>query len=219
MSSFSKGEQTRAAIVKAAMREAAVSGVNALSIGGLASSTGMSKSGLFGHFGSKEALQMSVLEAVIDKFTDRVIVPALKTKDGIARLETLFDLFISWMEKREAEAGCPVMALSLELTGQPGPLRDFIATKQQEWMDMLARMAAKCVASGQFRADLDIGQFAFEFEGIAFSYNFSRFLLRDSRSEEVARGAFIRLMADAKVNPDQAEPPAKTLSRYIHQTD
>ncbi len=198
MNSVSKGEQTKAAIVRAAMREAAVSGVNALSIGNLASSTGMSKSGLFGHFGSKEALQMSVLEAVIDKFADRVIVPALKTKDGIARLETLFGLFITWMREKDYDAGCPVMALSLELTGQPGPMRDFIAGKQQEWMDMVARMAAKCVASGQFRADLDIGQFAFEFEGIAFGYNFSQYLLRDGRSEEMARGAFARLMADAK---------------------
>jgi len=198
MNSIRKGEQTKAAIVRAAMREAGVSGVNAISIGSLASSTGMSKSGLFSHFGSKEALQMSVLEAVIDKFTDRVIVPALKTKDGVARLETLFDLFIAWMREKDYEAGCPVMALSLELTGQPGPMRDFIAEKQKEWMDMLARMAAKCVASGQFRADLDIGQFAFEFEGIAFGYNFSRYLLNDMRSEEMARSAFARLMADAK---------------------
>jgi len=212
---MNKGEQTRTAIIHAAMKEAAVSGVNALSIGGLASSTGMSKSGLFGHFGSKEALQMSVLEAVIDKFTDRVIVPALKTKDGVARLETLFDLFLVWMAKMDAESGCPVLALSLELSGQPGPMRDFIAETQQEWMDMLARMAAKCVASGQFRADLDIGQFAFEFEGIAFSYNFSRYLLHDSRSEEMARSAFDRLMADAKVNPEQMGSCVTTRPRQI----
>lgn len=198
MNSVRKGEQTKAAIVQAAMREAAVSGVNAISIGSLATSTGMSKSGLFSHFGSKEALQMSVLEGLMEKFTDRVVVPALKTRDGVERLELLFDLFMDWMREKDTDAGCPVMALSLELAGQPGPMREYIVGKQKDWMDMLARMAAKCVASGQFRADLDIGQFAFEFEGIAFGYNFSRYLLQDNRAEEMARAAFARLMADAK---------------------
>ncbi len=195
---MSKGEQTRTLIINTALEEAAVSGVHGLSIGGLAERLQMSKSGLFGHFGSKEALQRAVMQALLERFTTQVIYPALKVKDGVERMQALFDNFMSWMTHRDHPGGCPVIALSFELDARPGPLRDFIADQQRQWMDVIERIARKCVNEGGFRADLDVKQFSFEFEGIAFSLDFCQQLLNDSNAEIKARRAFERLIDDAR---------------------
>ena len=196
---MSKGEQTKALIITAALEEAAVTGVHGLSIGGLADRLQMSKSGLFGHFGSKEALQRAVMEALLERFSNQVIYPALKVKDGVTRMQALFDNFMHWMTHREHPGGCPVIALSFELDARPGPLRDFIADQQHLWMDVIERIAQKCVNEGRFRPDLDVKQFSFEFEGIAFSLDFCQQLLGDTEAETRARRAFERLLHDALI--------------------
>lgn len=196
---MNKGEQTRALIINAALEEAAVSGVHGLSIGGLADRLKMSKSGLFGHFGSKESLQRAVMEALLERFSNQVIYPALKVKDGVARMQTLFDNFMIWMTHRQHPGGCPVIALSFELDARPGPLRDFIADQQHIWMDVIERIARKCIDEGSFRPDLDAKQFSFEFEGIALSLDFCQQLLSDSDAETKARRAFERLLNDALI--------------------
>lgn len=195
---MSKGEQTKALIIGAALEETAVNGVHGLSIGGLADRLKMSKSGLFAHFGSKEALQREVMEALLERFSNQVIYPALKVKGGLARIQALFDNFMHWMTHREHPGGCPVIALSFELDARPGPLRDFIAEQQRIWMEVIERIARKCVDEGSFRADLDVQQFSFEFEGIAFSLDFCQQLLNDTNAETKARRAFERLVADAR---------------------
>lgn len=195
---MSKGEQTRAMIVETALREASICGIHGLSIGGLADHLQMSKSGLFSHFGSKEALQQAVLETLVTRFTQQVVLPVLQIPDGLDRLRGLYERFIGWMDDNHLPGGCPILALSFELDSRPGPLRDYVAAQQNRWMDVIRRVARKCIDQGHFRADLDVDQFAFEFEGVAFVLNYARQLLRDSTASEKARTAFERLIADAR---------------------
>jgi len=191
---MSKGEQTRAAILDAAVTEAAVVGVGALSIGNLASRTGMSKSGLFGHFGSKETLQMAVMERLVERFTNYVILPALKVPTGPKRLEALFGNFLDWVGDKSLARGCPFMSIAFELDAQPGPLRDYIGRQMAERVGVIKRVAHKCIDEGTFRDDLDIEQFVYVYEGITIAYISYRQVLDDARAKELAWAAFNDLM-------------------------
>ncbi|MCW9034348.1 MAG: TetR/AcrR family transcriptional regulator [Rhodospirillales bacterium] len=191
---MSKGEQTRAAILDAAIKEAAVVGVGALSIGNLASRTGMSKSGLFGHFGSKESLQLAVMVQLVERFTEVVVLPALKVKGGIARLEALFENYTQWVCDETLSRGCPLMSIAFELDAQPGPLRDYIVGKIAERIDVISRVAQKCVQEGAFKKDLDIERFAYAYEGLTIAYMSYRAVLNHSKAKEMARATFDNLI-------------------------
>lgn len=193
-----RGEQTRAMIIDTAVREASICGIHGLSIGGLADHLQMSKSGLFSHFGSKESLQQAVLETLVERFSQQVVLPVLQIPDGLDRIRGLYGHFIRWMEDNHLPGGCPILALSFELDSRPGPQRDYVAAQQARWMDVIRRIARKCIDQGHFRADLDVDQFAFEFEGIAFVLNYARQLLNDPAAADRARTAFERLIADAR---------------------
>ena len=177
---------------------AGVVGLEGLTIGSLASQTGMSKSGLFGHFGSKEALQFAVLETVVEDFTLKVIRPALKEPTGEARLRKLFSNWMEWTSAEEQAGGCPLMGASVELDARPGELRNYLAEQQIEWLDCIRRMAQKAVAEGNFRAGLDTRQFAFELHSIGLGFNFSLRLLQDPDALKRARAAFNSLIQKAK---------------------
>jgi len=194
---MSKGQQTRASILRHAATVASVHGLDALSIGRLAELTGLSKSGLFGHFGSKEALQQAVLESVVDEFRAAVVVPALRETRGSARLERLFEGWRAWALADRA-GGCPLLGASTELDDRPGQLREYLVDRQRAWLDCVAGAAAKAVTEGDFRADLDVGQFAFEFNGIGLAFNFSHRLLGDPQALSRADRAFRTLVAGAK---------------------
>ncbi len=195
---MSKGRQTRAAILSRAVSVAAVHGLDGLSIGRLAASAHLSKSGLFGHFGSKEALQQAVLEHVVEDFRTRVIVPALREPTGAARLRSLFAAWLDWAVAEERGGACPLLGASTELDDQPGPLRDYLVERQTSWLDCIARMAGKAVAEGQLRRDLDTAQFAFQFNCLGLGFNFSQRLLRDPDARRRATTAFERLIEDAR---------------------
>ncbi|MBN1239692.1 MAG: TetR family transcriptional regulator [Gammaproteobacteria bacterium] len=194
---MSKGEATKAAILRQAVTVASVNGLEGLSIGRLAELTGLSKSGLFGHFGSKEALQRAVLEAVVEDFRVKVILPALGEASGIDRLERLFTGWIEWAAADDKTGGCPLLAAAFELDDQPGDLRDYLAEQERAWFDCIARIAAKAVAQNQLRGDLDTAQFAFEFHAIGLGFNFAYRLLDDRKAADRAATAFRRLVASA----------------------
>ena len=192
-----KGEETRAAILRKAVTVASVHGLEGLSIGRLAELSGLSKSGLFGHFGSKEALQKSVLESVVDDFRGRVILPALREPTGLARLRRLFDEWLTWAAEDEKVGGCPLLAASIELDDQPGELRDYLVGQQKAWLDCIARMAAKAVTQAELRRDLDVQQFAFQFNSIGLGFNFAHRLIEDAHAARRAHAAFAQLIASA----------------------
>jgi len=194
---MSKGEATRASILRHAVALCSVQGLEALSIGRLADLSGMSKSGLFGHFGSKEALQQAVLESVVEDFRGRVILPALREPGGVSRLRRLFSLWLEWASEEKRDGGCPLLGASTELDDRPGELRDYLVEKQKAWLDCIARIAAKAIAEREFRADVDVEQFAFEFNNIGLGFNFAHRLLDDTRARHRARNAFETLVASA----------------------
>jgi len=193
-----KGAETRASILTQAISMAGILGLEGLTIGRLATQTGMSKSGLFGHFGSKEALQFAVLETIAKDFSLKVISPALKEPTGETRLRKLFSNWMEWANDEKQEGGCRLMGASVELNARPGELRDYLAEQQIEWIDCIRRMAQKAVSESIFRAGLDTRQFAFEFHSIGLGLNFSLRLLRDPAALSRSQVAFDSLIQKAK---------------------
>jgi AcrR family transcriptional regulator len=196
-----KGEDTRATILRHAVALTSVQGLEGLSIGRLADLSGLSKSGLFGHFGSKEALQQAVLEVVVEDFRTTVIVPALREPTGLGRLQRLFEAWLAWATGADKAGGCPLLGASIELDDRPGELRDYLVEKQRAWLDCIRRIAAKAVADGELSPRLDLEQFAFEFNAIGLGFNFAFRLLDDAAAPARAREAFRRLIAAATAPP------------------
>jgi AcrR family transcriptional regulator len=194
MVGVSKGEATRGAILDEASRLARRIGLGGLTIGSLATQTGMSKSGLFAHFGSKESLQLRVLEHSTERFTDEVIRPALKAPRGEPRLRDLFERWLAW---DSAEGGCPLVAASFELDDQPGPVRDLLVRNQRDWTDTLATVFTSGVGEGQFRPDADPRQFAQDVQGVMLAYHHTSRLLDDAGAATRARRALDALLAAA----------------------
>lgn len=195
-SQSSKGEQTRALILDQAIRHAAVHGFEALTIGGLADQTGLSKSGLFAHFGSKEDLQIAVFDEAVRRYNHAAFLPALSAPRGLARLRRLFEHWIDWTE-RSGLASCPLMAASAEFDRRDGPVRDAIEAHMRRLHLELVKAADMVKATGEFDPSTDTGQFAFELFGIFMAYYRARNLFRDTRAAQHARNAFERLVRDA----------------------
>jgi AcrR family transcriptional regulator len=190
----SKGEQTRERILEKAWQLASREGLSGLSIGKLASELGLSKSGLFAHFGSKEGLEVEILRATADRFTQQVIRPALSAPRGVPRLRRMFENWLRWANDPEQPGGCVILAAAAELDDSEGPQRDFLVVAQTGLLAMLAKAAQLAVDEGHLRADVDTEQFAFEMHGIVMAYHHARRLLRDSQAEKRAHSAFERLL-------------------------
>jgi AcrR family transcriptional regulator len=191
-----KGQQTRTAILDEAVGLASRVGFNALTIGQLAESTGMSKSGLFAHFRSKEALQLETLERGRERFMDLVIRPTLAAPRGIARVRALVDSWLVW-ETEALQGGCIFVTGSIEYDDQPGPMRDALVRNQQDWFEFIGTVAGTAVSEGDFRADLDTEQFAFTLQGLMYAYHHTARLLRDPKSLDHTRAALEQLLASS----------------------
>lgn len=193
-----KGESTRETILDTALTTATELGLEALSIGELAKQTGLSKSGLYAHFASKENLQISVLQTAVDRFVRTVIHPALPEKRGEPRIRAFFERWLRWETAQAHPGGCLFISVASELDDRPGPVRDFLAQAQQEWVGALARSARIAIEEGHFRADLDTRQFAFEIYGLILSFHFFHRLLHDPQAEERLRQAFEELIESCR---------------------
>lgn len=203
---MSKGDQTRGAILRQAADLASLVGLHGLTIGTLARHAGMSKSGLFQHFGSKEQLQVETLRAGVDRFVEQVIRPTLKTARGRVRVRALFDRWLQWATDEGLAGGCLFVAASIELDDQPGPARDYLVEHQAMWLELIGITARKAVEAGDFRTDLDDVQFAYELNAILLSFHQASRLMRDPAAADRARIMFERLVADAV----RREAPALT---------
>lgn len=180
-----KGEETRNAILREALDLSSQIGLEGLSFGVLAKRAGMSKSGLYAHFDTKENLQCQVLDTAAERFVDVVVAPALKQRRGLPRLQTLFENWLQW-EGGGLSGGCPFVAASTEFDDRKGPVRDCLVGHLQDVLGVIARAAEIAVEVGDFRPDLDVQQFAYEFWAITLSYqHFFRLL---GRVDAGARG-------------------------------
>jgi len=189
-----KGEETKRAIVEQALELASTVGLDKVTIGSLAGATGMSKSGLFAHFRSKEQLQLQVLFEARQRFIDIVIMPAFEQPRGEARLRAIFESTLKQWEE-DLPGGCIFHAVSAELDDQPGPARDYLVDTQREYAGTLRRAAEIAVEEGQFRKDLDLDQFVFELGSITAAYHHFGRLLGDPGAEQRARNMFEGLLA------------------------
>ena len=195
-----KGQQTRAAILDAALALASHIGLEGLSIGALAEVTGMSKSGVFAHFGSREELQISVVREYHAKFEDEVFRPAMSAPRGLPRLRALFDRWVRRVSV-EIDSGCIYISGAVEFDDRPGPVRDALVTMVQTWQDALERAIRAAVDEGHLRADTDAGQLLFEIHGLILALHHDARFLRHAGAEERARAALERLLAHAATPP------------------
>lgn len=195
---MSKGEATRQQILDRALALASETGLEALSIGTLAKEVGMSKSGLFAHFDSKENLQIQVLQTAAARFIEHVVSPALRQPRGEPRVRALFENKLAWPQSSFIPGGCLFMAAAAELDDRPGPVRDYLVGSQRDWFETLAHAARIAVREGHFRPDLDPEQLAYDFEAILLAYHHFTRLLRDPRAEERARNAFETLIRNSR---------------------
>ena len=189
-----KGEETRRTIIDQALELASTVGLDKLTIGALAGTTGMSKSGLFAHFRSKEQLQLQVLAEARQRFIEMVIAPAMQKPRGEARLRSIFESTMKQWEE-DLPGGCIFHAVSAELDDQPGPARDYLVETQRDYADTLRRAAEIAVEEGEFRKDLDLDQFVFELGSITAAYHHFGRLLGDPEADQRARKMFEGLLA------------------------
>jgi len=194
---MNKREHTRAAILDAALVQASQSGFESLTIGSLAERAGLSKSGLFAHFGSREELQVAAIEAAAARFTETVFIPALKAHRGLPRLRALFDHWLDWTTRSGLAHGCPMQAAAVEFDDRPGPVRNAVIEHFARLERELIRAVELAISEGHFRADLDTGQFVFDLMGVIFAYYHNARLIKADKAESRARAAFLRLVGAA----------------------
>jgi AcrR family transcriptional regulator len=195
---MSKGEETRSSVLGAALALATQVGLEGLTIGKLAEHVGMSKSGLFAHFASKENLQVAILEEATERFVALVVAPALKKPRGEARLRALFENWLAWSKVDFMPGGCIFIQAGVELDDRPGPARDRYIAAQKDWLAVIAGAARIAIEEKQFRKDLDVEQVAHEMFSLAGGCYFLRRLGDPGRAERRTRAAFERLVQDAR---------------------
>lgn len=200
---ISKGEETHARIVERARILASTLGLGGLTIGALATDLGLSKSGLFAHFKSKEKLQLEVLDAAAEHFRVEVFVPALKKPRGVPRMEAIFENWLRWVRSKDLPGGCIFLAGALEWDDREGPVREKLTLWFQALHLGLARAAEIAVREGHLSPDLDVSQLASDWHAIVIKYHLDARLLRDKRAVAHARTSFERLLRDARPRPEK----------------
>ncbi len=188
-----KGQQTKATIIDAALALAAQVGLEGLSIGALAEVTGMSKSGVFAHFGSREDLQISVVREYHSRFEEEVFYPAMRVERGLPRLRALF---ANWMKRTSAEidSGCIYISGAVEFDDRPGPVRDALAESVHIWLAAMNRAVLQAREAGQLRADADADQVAFEIHGLILALHYEARFLRAPGSLKRANTGFDNIL-------------------------
>ena len=184
-----KGQRTRNSILEAAAALATEEGLDPLSIGRLADATGMSKSGLFAHFGSKEELQLATVEHAAALFVAEVIDPARSAPKGLARIWSLCDHMISYSERQVFPGGCFFAATSFEFNNRPGPVRDRIEAMIRSWRSYLEHAVEQAKEAGELDETVSAREISFQLDAFAQAANAQYQLFRDPQVFDDARRA------------------------------
>ena len=189
-----KGQQTKQAIVDAALTLAAQIGLEGLSIGALADVMHMSKSGVFAHFGSREELQISVIREYYARFADEVFFPALNEPRGLPRVRAMF---ANWMQRVavEIQSGCIFISGAVEFDDRSGPVRDALASSIKTWLAAMFRAVVQAKQEGHLRTDADEAQMAFEIHGLILALHFEARFLKTPSSTHRAHTGFEHILA------------------------
>ncbi len=192
-----KGEQTRAAILDAALELASRDGLEGLTIGLLADRIGMSKSGVFAHFGSREDLQIDVLRLYNHQFEQEVFYPSIREPRGLPRLQSLFR---RWVDRVSLEitSGCIYISGAVEYDDRPGPIRNQLLDMVDTWQRALQRAAQQAIDEGHLRASTDAKQLVFEMYGLVLALHHDARFIRSPGSVARAHAGFQRLIASAR---------------------
>jgi len=194
-----RGLKTRRTILRKAVNLASLEGLEGLTIGKLASTLRISKSGLFAHFGSKEDLQCAVVDEARDIFVEKVVRPAAQLR-GLPLLRALCENWLAYGEQKTFPGGCFFSAASLEFDDRPGPVRDRIVGLMKQWLRNLEHAARDAKSAGEIHKNVDVRQLAFEIQALAMGGNWSSRLFRDPCAFRSAKAAILRRI-------DQVTPP------------
>jgi AcrR family transcriptional regulator len=206
MTAPTKGEQTRVAILDEALKIASRLGLEGLTIGSLADATGMSKSGLFAHFGSREDLQLAVLEHAAQLYGEKVFIPVLKIERGLPRLRALFERWLDWTIESGLPGGCIMISTAIEYDDRPGPIRDAAIANQHRGNAITQKAVRLAIEEGHLGPDTDPEQISFEMLGIVLASHNHRRLLGDKETRKRALTAFEELIS-------RHAAPARTRTR------
>ena len=203
-----KGQQTKAAIVDAALGLATQIGLEGLSIGALAEVTQMSKSGVFAHFGSREELQISVIREYHRRFEDEVFYPAMQLSRGLPRLRALF---ANWMKRTsvEIDSGCIYISGAVEFDDRPGPVRDALASSVRTWHSAMKRAIESAKAEGHLDDGADEEQMLFEIHGLILALHYEARFLKDQAAYARANRGFENILRRYGAGKE-AQVPART---------
>ncbi|MGW7047756.1 TetR/AcrR family transcriptional regulator [Streptomyces avermitilis] len=185
---------TRDRIIERAFTLASAEGLEGLTIGRLATELGMSKAGVIGHFGTKEALQLAVLEAAVDRFRQRVPGRAVGARPGTERLSCALHEWIDYMAESEGHGGCFLTSVASEFDGRPGPVRDAVLDALSRWTAYVTGELSTAVEAGRLPPLTDVDQLAFELNGVILAADQAIQLHRDPQAPDRARRAIGRLL-------------------------
>lgn len=184
------GIATRDRILDAGLDLLSASGFAGVTIGVLANHVGMSKSGLFAHFKSKEEIDIALLEQMVEVAHKNVVVPAMRAQQGLSRLTALVENWFGWSTKAGLLGGCPAAAGMFELDDVEGPVREKLLELEKQWNEILKQFIAESIAAGDLRKDLDIDQFIWELMGFYLNHHASRRFMRNRDANMRAKKAF-----------------------------
>ena len=189
-----KGQQTKQAILEAALGLSTQVGLEGLSIGVLAEVSHMSKSGVFAHFGSREELQISVIHEYFHRFEQEIFYPALRAERGLPRVQALF---ANWMKRVavEIQSGCIFISGAVEFDDRPGPVRDALASSVQTWLSALYRAVVLAKQCGHLLPNADEQQMAFEIHGLILALHYEARFLQNPGSIQRANKGFDNILA------------------------
>jgi AcrR family transcriptional regulator len=204
----SDGERTHAAILETATRLASIEGVHGLTIGRVAEETGISKSGLYAHFGSKEQLQLEVIQAAGEIVMREVVEPAMEAPEGLRRLEALTDAYFSYVERWVFPGGCFFSSLLAEADARSGPIHDSVVEGQRQAGAEMTELVRAAQRSGELDRRTDAAQLAFEIDACMSQANYLFVLFRDPKALRRGREGIRRILDAARVRKSRARSSA-----------
>lgn len=188
---LARGARTRTAVLDAAVTLATEAGLDGLSLGQLAEALGVSKSGLFAHWRSKEELQLAAVERAREQWVKHVVTPALRAPRGVRRLWALHEARLAFYASAVLPGGCFFGKTQFEYNARSGPVRDRLAAVLAEWTALVERLITEAVAAGELAADVDVQQLAYEFEAIGVNAVIRSRLLSPEPTYRLARRALL----------------------------
>jgi len=201
-----RGERTRTAVLDRAVALATSAGLDGLSLAQLADTLGVSKSGLFAHWRSKEELQLATVDRAREQWVEHVIGPALRSPRGVRRLWALHERRLRFYADDVLPGGCFFSNAKFEFNARPGPVHDRLAETHQEWVGLIERLAAEAVAAGELAADVDPRLLAYEIESFGVTAVMQSRLLTPDVAYPLARRAVLdrlrRLCPDPTLLPE-----------------